>query len=222
MSKLKLWQRKCRQVSTIYSCWEKKTVSPTWITLQMLSQLQYHIYHETVFKKVVVGHMRRKNRLSTESTATMQTNNKSLQYFTLCMLTTRYLLTAALSPAPLHDCQSPKNLIYHIQNSTGEEAAPPLLKVSPTPPLSNRSQAQSSSVSSWLPGPVSSLSVQKRRLQRQKAQAPFWGSQWEEALVTKQSKRFPSSARKSDHQKLEQSSTGCPETLMNLYLRGFS
>lgn len=45
----------------------------------------------------------------------MQTNNKSLQYLTH-LLTTHCLLIAALSPAPLHDCQSPKNLLYHIQD----------------------------------------------------------------------------------------------------------
>lgn len=49
----------------------------------------------------------------------------------LCMLTAHYLLIATLSPAPLDDCQSPKNLLHHIQNSSGKEAAPLLLKLSP-------------------------------------------------------------------------------------------
>lgn len=57
--------------------------------------------------------------------------NKSPGYFMLCMLTTHYLLVAAVSPAPLDDCQSLKNLLYHIQNSSGEKPAPPLLKLSP-------------------------------------------------------------------------------------------
>jgi len=47
-----------------------------------------------------------------------------------CMLTTHYLLIAAISPAPLDDCQSLKHLLYHTQNSSGEEAALPLLKLS--------------------------------------------------------------------------------------------
>lgn len=61
--------------------------------------------------------MRRMNRLCTESIETMQTNNKSLQYFTLCMLTTHYLLIAALSPAALDDCQSPRTALPYSEHS---------------------------------------------------------------------------------------------------------
>lgn len=125
---------------------------------------------------------------------------------------------------PVNDCQSPKNLIYHIQNSTGEEAAPPLLKVSPTSHLSNRSQAQSSSRSSWLPGLVSSLSVHREDYRDKKPKLPsevHIGKTRGIGHKTKQEISQLSIRKKSDHQKLEQSNTDCPETLVNRSQRFF-
>lgn len=132
-----------------------------------------------------------------KSIASMQTNNKSLQYFTLCMLTTHYVLIAVLSPASLDDCQSPKNLIYHTQNSTD---APPLhlLERGDAPHISPFHQIIGTELFNiFLASRPCLLSVSAEdRITKTKGPRSFprftLGRQ--KALVTKQSKRFPSLA----------------------------
>lgn len=141
----------------------------------------------------------------------MQTNKKSFQY----LLTTQHLLIAALSPAPLDDCQSPKNLLYHIQDwrrgctpfaaiDHSHRALQHLLGFQALSPLF---QCRREDYKDKRPKLLPEVHIGKTKVTGHK---------------TKQEISQLGIRKKSDHQNLEQSSTGCTETWMNLYLIGFS
>lgn len=192
----------------------------------MLSQLQYHIYHETVFRKVVGGHMRRKNRLYTEE----YSNHSNKQQKPPVLHLVHAYNTSSPHSSPITSTTAwlsvPQESDLPYSELIWRRGCFPFAEC--VPHISSFQQIRGTELFSvFLASRPCLLSVSaEERITKTKGPSSFprftLGRQ--EALVTKQSKRFSqlSIRKKSDHQRLEQSSTGCPETLMNLYLRGFS